>query len=125
MNLTVNRPNQALREFHFLLSWTPKEIDLLKWILTFVFTGLFFLFTYLIIKLAFKNKLYNKLVIYSYASITVVALILYFISLAFEKRDEMYGIVRTLMGIVQSFLPLMFLYILFKFFPNTSQTENS
>lgn len=117
LNLTTGRPNQALDEFHFLLNWTPAEIDTLKWVLTFVFTALFVLLTYLIIRLSFSNHTYNRITLLSYFLLVFFALLLYLISLFTGLPPEFYGVIRTLMGIAQSFMPLMILYILFKFLP--------
>lgn len=120
MTLTNGRPNQAVDEFHFLLNWTPSEINQLKWILTFIFTGLFFAITYLIIRIQFKNSLFNKITLVAYLLLVSVALGLYFISYAIGLSDNLYGVIRTLMGIAQSFMPLMILYILFKYLPQVS-----
>jgi hypothetical protein len=120
LTLTNARPNQALDEFHFLLNWTPAEINNLKWVLTFVFSGAFFLLTYLIIRIQFQNKTYNKITFVVYLFIVSAALGLYFLSFVFGLSDNLYGVIRTLMGIAQSFMPLMILYILFKFLPALS-----
>lgn len=121
LNLTTGRPNQALDEFHFLLNWTPAEIDLLKWILTFVFLSLFALLTFLINHIAFQNRNYNKITIITFIGITLVALIIYAFGLITNTGQQVYGIVRTLMGIVQSFMPAMFLFVLFKFLPEKNK----
>lgn len=124
MTLTNGRPNQALDEFHFLLHWTPTEINNLKWLLTFIFTSLFLLLTYLIIHIEFRNKLYTKITLVTYILITAVALSLYILSLLTGMNDKLYGVIRTLMGIAQSFMPLMILYILFKFLPAGSAPKS-
>jgi hypothetical protein len=124
MTITNGRPNQALDEFHFLLNWTPSEINNLKWLLTFIFTALFLLVTYLIVHIEFRNKLYTKITLVTYILITAVALGLYLLSHLTGMNDKLYGVIRTLMGIVQSFMPLMILYILFKFFPVLSPPKS-
>lgn len=121
LNLTIGRPNQALDEFHFLLNWTPAEIDLLKWILTFVFLSLFALLTLLINHIAFRNRSYNKITVITFFGITLVALIIYAFGMMTNTGQQLYGIVRTLMGIVQSFMPAMFLFVLFKFLPEKNK----
>ncbi len=117
LTLTNGRPNQALNEFHFLLNWTPAEINNLKWLLTFIFSAAFFVLTFTIIRLQFKNQLFNKITIVVYSLILISALSLYFASFLFGMNENLYGVIRTLMGIAQSFMPLMILYILFKFLP--------
>jgi hypothetical protein len=124
MNLTNGRPNQALDEFHFLLNWTPAEINQLKWVLTFLFTAAFFILTYLVIRIQFESKTYNKITLIVYLLIVSAALGLYFLSFVFGLSDNLYGVIRTLMGIAQSFMPLMILYILFKFLPALSAPKS-
>lgn len=124
LTLTSGRPNQALDEFHFLLNWTPRAINNLKWVLTFVFSGGFFLLTYLVIRIQFQNKTYDKITFVVYLLLVSAALGLYFLSFVFGLSDNLYGVIRTLMGIAQSFMPLMILYILFKFLPALSASTS-
>lgn len=123
LTLTNGRPNQALPEFHFLLEWTPSEINLLKWVLTFFFSLFFLGLTYVIIRLEFKNKIYSRITLYSYAILLISALLLYLFSFLIGLSPNLYGVIRTLMGLVQSFMPLMILYILFKFLPDRSASS--
>lgn len=117
LNLTVGRPNQALNEFHFLLNWSVASIEILKWCLTVGFTLLFFGLTYIIIRISFNNKLFNQITIGTFAALFSVAGVFYFIGYFSQSLGTLYGIVRTLMGLAQSFMPLMILYVLFKFLP--------
>jgi hypothetical protein len=123
MTITNGRRNQALDEFHFLLNWTPDEINNLKWVLTFLFSGLFMITTYFIIRLSFQKKLFNQITIISYLAILVFAFGLYFLSFLLGMTDDLYGVIRTVMGIAQSFMPLMILYILFKFLPESTKGD--
>ena len=118
--LTVNRPNAARHEFYFLLEWDPSSIVILKWILTLLFFFLFGLFTYLIVSVIFKNKLYNKIVIFMYLGMFAISTALYLVGLLFNSSMEFYHLVRTVMGISQSFMPLMILVIIIKFLPQAS-----
>lgn len=118
LTLTEGRANQALDEFQFLISWSPRDINLLKWGLTFLFTALNLFGTWLIVKLAFNNRLFNRITIVTFLSITCFALLLYTISVFIQPAPNLYGVIRTLMGIVQSFVPLMILFPLFKFLPS-------
>ena len=61
LTLVNGRMNQALDEFHFLLSWSPSELILLKWGLTALFTVWFFALTWWIIKLVFNEKKLYKI----------------------------------------------------------------
>lgn len=118
LNLTTGRPNQALNEFHFLLNWSVAAIELLKWVLTVLFTLLFFGLTYLIIRVSFSNKFYNQVTIGAFAALFIISGVFYTIGYLTGTLNKLYDIVRTLMGIGQSFMPLMILYVLFKFLPD-------
>jgi len=109
--------NQARDEFQFLIEWSPSEILLLKWILTAVFFLLFTSLTYLVIKIQFENNVYSKATLILFAGILLTSGFFYLIGALFSIQGNVYGIVRTLMGLGQSFMPLMFLFVLFKFFP--------
>lgn len=117
MTLTNGRMNQARNEFHFFLKWTPTQINILKWILTFVFTFLFYYLTHLIIKTYFNDKTYTKIVLYTFIGLLLASGFFYSLGLLAGNLSTLYGIVLTLMGIAQSFMPLMFLFVLFRFLP--------
>jgi len=116
LTLVNGRMNGARKEFHFLLNWTPQEIVVLKWSLTFVFTIWFFFMTWLIIKIYFEKKEYNKIVIYSYLTLTLIALLLAGIGKITGSYETLYGGIHNLMSLAQSFMPLMLLFVVFKFF---------
>lgn len=113
--LTEGRRNAARHEFYFLLEWQPSSIVTLKWLLTVLFSSLFIGLTSLIIHMAFKSKENNRIVLIAYGILILVAAILFGLGKVFGFSQDIYGVVRTIMGIVQSFLPLMIFYILFKF----------
>ncbi len=118
--LTENRKNQARHEFHSLLEWSPNSILLLKWTLTFLFFGLFWLLTNRIIHFAFKNKNYDRIVSLMYLGMLGVSGLLYLSGLIWGYSLEFYFLVRTVMGMAQSFMPLMILFIIIKFLPQSS-----
>lgn len=115
--LTANRPNSARKEFYFLLDWSPSEILILKWILTILFFSAFLALTYWIIKLLFNNKRFNQIILLFFGALLMVSGGIYILNLLIPKAGILYGVSRTLMGIGQSFMPLMFFYIIFKFLP--------
>ena len=117
LNLTNGRMNSARKEFHFLLDWAPNEILILKWGLTFLFALFFFLLTYAIINVYFKNKTYNRIVILTYLGLIGISALLFSIGQVFNVYGNLYGAIRTIMGMVQSFIPLMILAVLFNFLP--------
>lgn len=115
--LTEGRINQARKEFYFLLEWTPAQIDTIKWILTILFFALFTALTVFIIQSIFNNKLYNRITLLSLLAILACSGFLFVIGYLFGISNSIYHITRTLMGIGQSFMPLMILYVTFKFLP--------
>ncbi|MEX1003064.1 MAG: hypothetical protein WDZ35_13180 [Crocinitomicaceae bacterium] len=119
--LTENRRNSAREEFYFLLEWSPTEILVLKWVLTFFFFFSFMFLTYWVIKAAFQQAVYSKIVIFVYGGIFLLSGFLFVLGYFFGLSSELYGIIRTVMGLAQSFMPLMILFILFKFFPQSEK----
>jgi len=118
LTLTNGRMNSAREEFHFLLNWSPTEINILKFSLTALFCFLFFAFTYLIIKYFFNQKEYNNTVIITYISLLSIAVLLLGFGKATDLYSSLYGAIRTIMGIAQSFMPLMILALVFNFLPH-------
>lgn len=116
---TINRKNQARKEFYELLEWSNGEIVLLKWSLTLIFFGLFLGISVWIIHLLFSNRFYNKITILVYVAIFVVSGALFFLGNWFGFYDRFYAIVITMMHLTQSFVPLLVLFMVFKFFPKT------
>lgn len=113
--------NQARKEFHFLLEWTESEILILKWILTILFYMIFFGLTIYTINLAFKNRKYNLITIGVFASIFGISGFLYVAGWISGTGDVLYGTIRTLMGMAQSFIPLMILGVIFRFNPELNR----
>lgn len=118
LTLVNGRRNGARPEFNFFLEWSPSEIITLKWILTIVFAGLFFGLTRFIIHTYYKNKTYNKLTALVFIGLIFLSTLLFCIGKIFGVYEILYGGIRTLMGFVQSFMPLMILVVLFNFLPD-------
>lgn len=121
--LTENRPLQAREEFHFLLEFNPQEIIFLKWILTFKFLIVFGILTWLVIKRAFNNPLYSKITLFLFVGIIGVSGVLFVVYKMTGSPSSMYAVIRSLIGLGQSFVPLILLFITFKFFPKSSKIE--
>lgn len=104
--------------FDPLLNWSLKELVFLKWVLTIVFTGYFYGLTISIIYFAFpENKLYLKMTTFTYLLLLFVSFILVVYGVQINDLHALHPIIRNLMGVAQSFLPLMVLFLLFKFLP--------
>ena len=121
--LTENRPNQALPEFHFLLDWSISKIVITKWILTILFFSIFGTLTFLIIKIGFRSKLCNRITLLVFAGLFCISGLLFVLYKALGSPMNIYAIIRTLMGLGQSFVPLILLSITFKFFPLSSKID--
>lgn len=121
--LTENRPNQARKEFHALLEWSTSEILILKWSLTFIFFGLFAFLTWYIIRLIFNHQQYSRITLLVFAGILLIAAILYPVYYLLGSPLKIYLIIRTIMGLGQSFMPLMLLIITFKFIPQLPSND--
>jgi len=117
LTLVNGRANSARTEFYFLLDWKPQEIIQLKWFLTILFYGLFAGLTCFFIYHYFRKKEYLKISVFLYLGIFLLSGILYSLGYITGLNKELYPIIRTLMGVAQSFMPLMVLFVIFKFYP--------
>lgn len=117
-HLSLGAPNYSQSFFYPLLDWQLVDLDKLKWLLTILFTFYFFGLTYFLIKAIFPaNKKYHKITVLFYLIIVLLSGFVFVAGYISGYTNEVYRTVRTLMGIVQSFIPLMILYLLFKFIP--------
>jgi hypothetical protein len=122
-HLTLGNPNYAQSIFDPMLNWDVSNLVLLKWLLTMFFTVYFFSLTYIIIKQKFQNKIYNGYVVLFYLALIIGATIIYGLGMATNSIQNVYTSTRTLMGIIQSFVPLMILYLFIKFGENQNVTK--
>ena len=117
-HLTLGAPNYAQTFFNPLLNWKISNLILLKWVLTLIFTMYFFSLTYFSVKLIFKtNPLGLQYVKGFYFLLIIISIVLYGIGYMFNIQQAIYPTVRTLMGVLQSFIPLMLIYLFIRFFP--------
>ena len=103
--------------FKPLLSWSLKELTILKWGLTLLFTLYFYALTFALVKLIFNNKYYSKLTTLTFITIFLISFVVYVFGYLINDIQVIYPTVRNLMGLLQSFIPFMVLYLLFKFIP--------
>ena len=117
-HLTLGAPNYAQTFFNPLLNWKVSNLILLKWVLTLIFTMYFFSLTYFSVKLIFKtNSIALQYVKGFYFLLIIISIVLYGIGYMFNIQQAIYPTVRTLMGVLQSFIPLMLIYLFIRFFP--------
>jgi hypothetical protein len=118
-HLTQGNPNFAQPIFNPLLNWDVSNLILLKWLLTMFFTVYFFSLTYVIIKQKFQNKIYTNYVIMFYLALIIGAAIIYGLGFVTNSSQNVYTSTRNLIGIAQSFIPLMIVYLIIKYFPKS------
>jgi hypothetical protein len=117
--LTQGGANYAQSEFNFLTNWNVFELNILKWCLTIFFTTYFFLLTYFSINKIFPSeRKYQILTIGFYIVILVLSGSVYLVGWMFGVLNDVYHVTRALMGVAQSFIPLMIFYLLFRFMSN-------
>lgn len=117
-HLTLGAPNYAQTFFNPLLNWKVSDLMLLKWVLTLVFTLYFFSLTYFSIKLIFKTSSIGVQYVKGfYLLLIFISFVLYGVGYMFNVQQAIYPTVRTLMGVLQSFIPLMLIYLFIRFFP--------
>jgi hypothetical protein len=104
--------------FDPLLNWSLDELSILKWMLTIFFSLYFYGLTVWIVKLKFpKNQYFLRVTTLAFMSLVLISVMLMLVGWTTNTIDILYHIARNLMGVVQSFLPLMVLVLLFKFLP--------
>jgi len=103
--------------FNPLLEWHVDELTNLKWGLTLLFSVYFYVITFVLIKLIFNNKYYSKLTNLTYLTIFIISFLVYSYGYLINNIPLIYDTVRNLMGLLQSFIPFMILYLAFKFMP--------
>jgi hypothetical protein len=115
----------ARDEFQFMLDWSISDFFVAKWAGTFIFFGLYLLFTWLIVKVAFENSTYNKITVLVYSGILAVSAVIFGIGYALGHSEEFYGVVHTIMMFGQSFMPLIIFVLLFRFYPKIQEQSTT
>lgn len=99
----------------FLYHLTTNTLMNLKWGLTLLFSIVFGLSTLLLVHYYFKNKQFNKIIILVYSSLIVVSTLISVFGIIFHYFETVYTISRFLIGLVQSPLISLVLFVLFYF----------
>lgn len=92
----------------FLTQLSYNNLLWLKWILTAVFTIIYLLITLLAIKTIYKDKNYLQWIFWGYAMTTAISFTIYIGGAYIAYPRECFRVARTIMGVLQSPLPLMF-----------------
>ncbi|OFY86482.1 MAG: hypothetical protein A3K10_12370 [Bacteroidetes bacterium RIFCSPLOWO2_12_FULL_31_6] len=100
---------------HFLYNLSNAKLVILKYILTFCFSLLFFSLTILLVHFYFKNKGYNKLTLWFYAFLIGFSFLLSIIGILFNNFIDTYTFNRFIIGLAQTPLLPLVLFVLFYF----------
>jgi hypothetical protein len=100
---------------HFLQNYNYDTLLNVKWLLTFLFSAIYFLITFVTVKVLFGNKKYGMLTFIAYLAVVSISILLIFTGYIFPALSEkMYEFARYLMGMAQSPIILMVLIPAFK-----------
>ena len=86
-----------------------EKLFILKWVLTFLFSGLYFVHTSAMVYVLFRTKKYILMAFYSYLFLFVISFSVLIFGYLFASFDSVYPFVRKVMGIAQSPVVLMIL----------------
>lgn len=99
----------------FLYTCSNQTLINVKWSLTFGFSLIFFLVSYLLVRFYFNNKYFNKVTIWIYALLVGVSFIIVGLGIVLGSFNETYAISRFIIGLAQSPLVPLVLFVLFYF----------
>lgn len=99
----------------FLYNISPEKLVYLKWVLTIGFSSIFFALSILLINFYFKNKGNNKLTIWVYVFLVGASFLLSAIGIVFKNFIETYTFNRFIIGLAQSPLVPLVLFVMFYF----------
>jgi hypothetical protein len=85
----------------------------LKWPLTLFFSVLFAAYSLVIVHVLFRDKKYNRIVLWAYASVFATSLLFFAGGWAFGVREFTYDIARFLAGIIET--PAMLIILVASF----------
>jgi hypothetical protein len=96
---------------HHTVEWlyhlNHKELVLLKWAVTLVFSLMFFLLNMTLLSLLNPAVSSVKMLLWFYVGVAALAFSIYLIGLLFSEHIHFYAISRKLMGALQSLVPVM------------------
>lgn len=95
-------------EIQWIKKFDKQQLLNLKYILTFLFTGFFMLFTSIGLKLSFRNKLGYKLALLIY-SLTIALVVCLVLASLFLSFNTIYPLLRELMHAIHS--PILFILL--------------
>ncbi|MBI2280245.1 MAG: hypothetical protein HYU68_06105 [Bacteroidetes bacterium] len=115
-NSYVSPPN-------FLYSYSSQTLITVKWVLTFGFSILFFMISWVLIHFYFKNRRFNKITVWVYLFLVGVSFLTAALGILLGNFDETYTLSRFVIGFAQSPLIPLVLFVLFYFKTKMEQQE--
>ena len=106
----------------FLYHLTTSTLMNLKWGLTLLFSVVFGLSTLSLVHYYFKNKQFNKITIIVYTVLIFISFLISLIGILINSFETVYTISRFLIGLVQSPLISIVLFVLF-YYKTISKNE--
>lgn len=96
-----------------------------KWVLTFGFSIVFFMVSWVLIHFYFKNRSFNKITIWAYLFLVGVSFLTAALGIVLGNFDETYTLSRFVIGLAQSPLIPLVLFVLFYFKTKMEQQEST
>lgn len=97
----------------WLGSFSYEALYWLKWPLTLFFSLIFAGYTILAVHLAFRDKKYNRIALFSYAAVFLASFLFFGIGWMLGVRDGTYQIARFLAGLIET--PAMLIILMASF----------
>lgn len=107
----------------FLYSYNSQTLITVKWVLTFGFSIVFFMGSLTLVHFYFKNKSFNKITIWTYLFLVGVSFVIAVFGILLGNFDETYALSRFVIGLAQSPLIPLVLFVLFYFKTKIEQKE--
>jgi hypothetical protein len=95
------------------------QVGMIKWFLTLGFTVAYWLLTIALVRVIFQSKRYVLIGVGAYLFILLIALLVSTFGYFFSSFQEVYPLVRSIMGIAQS--PIIAMVLIVWFYLDTSQ----
>lgn len=99
----------------FLYSYNSQTLITVKWLLTFGFSIVFFIVSLVLIHFYFKNRSFNKITVWAYLFLIGISFSIAGFGILLGNFDETYALSRFIIGLVQSPLIPLVLFVLFYF----------
>lgn len=86
----------------WLGSFSYEALYWMKWPLTLIFSALFAFYSYLIVKLLFADRRYNRITLVAYVAVFVASFLFFAIGWMFDSSDVTYDFARFLAGLIET-----------------------